>query len=251
MWVAPTHWTVSIPSWRQPRPGDAGVVVALKVLDEACLLQAVQQPRHTRRRQHQQLDEVDTAQPVLERLGEVQERLEVVDRQPARAEDLGLELPAQHRMGPHQTGESGELNCLRAQYLTTQGLSSILVAYSRIHDTQEESNEHYSRADHKHSDRHLGPRSDSLRASASRSPTAARARSAAASRSSTPSWSTASSRAAPRSRASPSTSRSSSATCSRPTSSTPSSSPSFASPRRRSSATATRSRSRASSRFAA
>ena len=155
------------PVLRQPRPRDAGVVLALDVLDEAGLLEPVQQPRHAGRRQHQQLDEVDAAEAVLIRPGEVVERLEVVDRQPARTQHLGLELPAQHRVRPHQAGECGQLdrlfNCLRAQYLTTQGFSSILVAYSRIHDETRESNEHYSRTDHEHSDRHLGPRPRPLR----------------------------------------------------------------------------------------
>ena len=44
-----------------------------------------------------------------------------------------------------------------------------MVAYSSIDHEPRESNEHHSRTDHKHSDRHLEPRSDPLEPSASRS----------------------------------------------------------------------------------
>ena len=57
-----------------------------------------------------QLDEVDAPQTLLVGAREVKEGLEVVDRQPARPEDLGVELPAQDAVRPHQAGERVELD---------------------------------------------------------------------------------------------------------------------------------------------
>ena len=62
--MTPTHSSVSRPSWGEGRPGDPGIVVAVPILDEAGGLEAVEQPRDSRWRQHQSVYKIDLAQPV-------------------------------------------------------------------------------------------------------------------------------------------------------------------------------------------
>ena len=94
---------------RQLRPGDPSVAVADAVLRQACLIETLQEPGHARRRQHQQADEVGPAQALIVGLREMEQRLEVVDRQPARGQRFGLELASQDRLRTHQAGERLEL----------------------------------------------------------------------------------------------------------------------------------------------
>ena len=109
----------------QPRPGDAGVVGAAGRSRSCRSRETVQQPRHARGREHQQLGEVDRGAGGCRPPGRGAERLEVVERQPARGQHLGLELAAQNRVRPHQTGKGEELdrrfrwrlNCLCASIL--------------------------------------------------------------------------------------------------------------------------------------
>ena len=117
-WLAPTHSTVSTPSSVSRAQVTRASSSQLDVLDQAGLLQAFEQAGHTGGRQHQGLDEVDAAQPVVLGLGEVQERLEVVDRQPAGAQHLRLELTPKHGVRSHRAWRmSSSSTDLRAQIL--------------------------------------------------------------------------------------------------------------------------------------
>jgi hypothetical protein len=66
----------------------------------AVALEAVQEPRHARGRQHQPLREVDSLEAELVGMREVEERLVVVDRQPVLGDQACGQLPVEARMRP-------------------------------------------------------------------------------------------------------------------------------------------------------
>src|SRR5262245_47255136 len=116
---------------RQHRVRDARVLGARPVRDVSGLLEPLQKPRDAGGRQEHALREVDALQRLLGRPRELREHVEVVDGQPVRGEQLGVELPRRDGMRPQEVGPRLQQNLLYLSYLTTQSflLLSCLLNY--------------------------------------------------------------------------------------------------------------------------
>src|SRR5207237_6902499 len=93
-------------------------------------------PRDARGGQDQALGQVDSAEALFGRAGEVEHHLVVVDRQAVAGDEVGVQGTGQGRVGSEQTHPGVHartlLEYLRSQYLTAQRLSAILVDNSSI-----------------------------------------------------------------------------------------------------------------------
>jgi hypothetical protein len=72
---------------------DAAVFRAPCPLDEAGALEPLEQPGDAGRSEQDALSQVNTAQQPVRRLRQLQENLEVVDREPVRRNELAVQAP--------------------------------------------------------------------------------------------------------------------------------------------------------------
>ena len=151
----------------------------LHVLDEAGLLKTFEQSRDAGRASASALDEIDAAEPIVVGPREVQQRLEIVHRQPA---GTSAPPPRARVAAPYEPASAWRT--FRARLVVDAILDgSMFILYmlrtqAIVHDEPRESNERH-RTDHRRSRRAPGTSIPSTRASASPSATQASARSAA------------------------------------------------------------------------
>ena len=93
---------------RQGGIGHAGVARAALLLDPAGPLEPVQEPRDARGGEEDGAREVDPPQPVALGVEELDEDVEVAERQPVRVLEARRELPRHRGVGP-QEAEPGRL----------------------------------------------------------------------------------------------------------------------------------------------
>ena len=100
------------------RVGDAGVAVALALRTHAVALEPVEQPRDARGGEQQPLGEVDAAQRAVLGVGEVEQRLVVVDRQ-AVVGDAAVRDSSRSSVdvGAQQPREGGDAEMLEGSIL--------------------------------------------------------------------------------------------------------------------------------------
>ena len=116
--------------------GHARVGLAARLVDPAGALEPVEQPRDAGRRQEHRPREVDAAHAPVRGVVELDEDVEVAERQPVLRLEPGRELARHRRVGtqePRPGREPGLGQRLCGQYLTRQSFSGNIVDIASIY----------------------------------------------------------------------------------------------------------------------